>query len=48
MLIAAQALRLSRVRGGAPSYLMHGLCATNDTCQQKTATPRVEKEKYVP
>ena len=33
MLIAAQALRLSRVRGGAPSYLMHGLCATNDTCR---------------
>ena len=35
MLIAAQALRLSRVRGGGPSYLMHGLCATNDTCRHK-------------
>ncbi len=35
MLIAAQALRLSPVRGGAPSYLMHGLCATNDTCRHK-------------
>lgn len=44
MLIAAQALRLSRVRGGSSSYLMRGL-ALQSTLADK-ATPRVEKEKY--
>ena len=44
MLIAAQALRLSRVRGGSPSYLMRGLASQSILAFQ--ATPRVEKEKH--
>ena len=35
MLIAAQALRLSPVRVGSPSYFMRRFCTTSDTCRHK-------------